>query len=240
MEQLKVDVLNDAYSKIRISGLTVNPNPSDLELSLNRLESIASELQDARGIALGYNFEDDPDPNSNSNLPKFAWDGISSLLATRLIPDFNKVVPPQLMAMTSASLSAISGKVARDRLNQINYPYRMPIGSGNRFWPRWSRFYYPTPIPPLESIQMLVGDTNSYIYSFEQYLNSGETISSFTALASSGITLNSSAIVGNTINYSITAVTALWQTLTLTITTSDGRVNVKVINIEVNDPVEVS
>lgn len=238
MEQLKVDLLNDAYSKIRISGLTVTPNPSDLELSLNRLESIMHEI-DARGISLGYNFEDDPDPNSNTNIPRFSSDGISSLLATRLIPDFNKVVPPQLMAMTNASLSTISGKVARDRLNQINYPSRMPIGSGNRFWPRWSRFYYPTPIPPLDSIQMTVGDVNSYIYSFEQYLNSGETIDSFTADPSAGITLNSSSIVGNTINYSITANTALWQTLTLTITTSDGRVNVKVINIEVNDPAEV-
>ena len=240
MEQLKVDILNNAYSKIRISGLTVNPNPSDLELSLNRLEDMMHELSEARGISLGFNFEDDPDPNSNTNIPRYASDGISTLLATRLIPDFNKVVPMQLMQMAAASMSGISGKVARDRLNQINYPYRMPIGSGNRFWPRWSRFYYPTPIPPLNSIQMTVGDTNSYIYSFEQYLNEGETISSFTANASAGITLNSSAIVGNTINYSITAVTALWQTLTLTITTSDSRVNVQVINIEVNDPVEVA
>ncbi len=43
MEQLKVDILNDAYSKIRISGLTVTPTPPDLELSLNRLESMMSE-----------------------------------------------------------------------------------------------------------------------------------------------------------------------------------------------------
>jgi hypothetical protein len=239
MEQLKVDILNDAYSKIRISGLTVTPNPSDLELSLNRLEAIMSEL-DVRGISLGYNFEDDPDPNSNTNLPKYSFDGISSLLATRLIPDFNKVVPPQLMLMSAASMCAISGKAARDRLNKINYPERMPIGSGNRFWPRWSRFYYPSPIPPVDSIRMLVGETNSYISSFEQFLNDGETISSFTIDSSSGITINSSSIVGNTINYSVSATLAALQTVTITITTSDARVLPRVISIEVDQPAEVA
>lgn len=235
MEQLKVNVISDAYSKLRISGLTVLPTPEDLELALSRLESMMAEL-DVRGISLNYNFEDDPDPNSLTNIPKFSFDGISSQLALRLVPDFNKVVPMQLMAMASASMSAISGKVAKDRLRQVQYPTRMPIGSGNRFWPRWSRFYYPTPIPPVESIQMLIGETNSYVYSFQQYLNEGETIDAFTAVPTDGITLNSSAIVGDTISYSITAVTGVWQTLTITITTSDNRVEIRVVNIQVNDP----
>jgi hypothetical protein len=240
MEQLKVDLINDAYSKIRISGLTVIPSPNDLELSLTRLENIMNELQDARGWSLGYNFEDDPDPNSYSNLPRSMSEGISSLLATRLIPDFNKIVPPQLMAMCSASLSGISGIVARNKMQQFNYPHRMPVGSGNFLWSRWARFYYPAPIVPLDSIEMLVGDINNYIFTFEQYLNDGEVIQSFTSDISDGLTINSSAIVGNTINYSLTATNDGLKTLKITITTDTGRVNIKPISINVTKPPEAN
>jgi len=49
IDALKVDRLSAAYSKLRISGLTVDPNPSDLELALNELENMMAELA-SRGI----------------------------------------------------------------------------------------------------------------------------------------------------------------------------------------------
>ena len=72
MEQLKVNIISDAYSKLRISGLTVLPTPEDLELALSRLESMMAEL-DVRGISIGYNFEDNPDPNSLTNIPRYSF-----------------------------------------------------------------------------------------------------------------------------------------------------------------------
>jgi hypothetical protein len=69
MSHTKVDLISGAYSKLRISGLTVQPTPEDLELALTRLENTMAEIEGARNICLGYNFEDQPDPNSVSNIP---------------------------------------------------------------------------------------------------------------------------------------------------------------------------
>jgi hypothetical protein len=235
MKNTKVDLINEAYSKLRISGLTVLPSPEDLETALTRLENMMSELE-VGGIQLEYNFEDDPDPNSVTNIPRFSFDGISSALAIRLIPDFNKVPSIQLLASAEASMSVISGKVAKDRLRQVQYPRRMPIGSGNRTWGRWARFYYPVAIPPVDSIQMLVGEINNYISSFQSYLKSTEDIDTFTVEVSGGLTLLSSSVVGDTVNFELQADTPIWQTVTVTIVTTEGREEIRVINVEVNSP----
>ncbi len=235
MKNAKVNLINDAYSKLRISGLTVLPSPEDLELALTRLENMMSEF-DTGGVQLGYNFEDDPDPNSVTNIPTFAYDGISSSLAIRLIPDFNKQPSIQLLSSAESSMSVISGVVAKNRLRQVQYPARMPVGSGNYLINRWARFYYPAAIPPVESIQMLVGEINTYIESFQSYLKTGEDISSFTVEVSEGLTLLSSAQVGDTINFELEAINPLWRTVTVTIMTTDGREEIRVINVEVKVP----
>lgn len=234
MKNTKVDLINDAYSKLRISGLTVLPSPEDLELALSRLENFMSELE-VSGIQLEYNFEDDPDPNSVTNIPRFSFDGIASALAIRLIPDFNKQPSLQLLSSAEASMSVIAGKVAKDRLRQVQYPRRMPIGSGNRLWGRWARFYYPVAIPPVGSIQMLVGEINNYISSFQSYLKSTEDIDTFAVEVTDGLSLLSSAVVGDTVNFEIQANNPLWQTVTITIVTTDGREEIRVINVEVKE-----
>lgn len=235
MKNTKVDLINDAYSKLRISGLTVLPSPEDLELALSRLENMMSEF-DVGGLQLQYNFEDDPDPNSVTNIPKFSADGISSQLAIKLIPDFNKQPSVQLLSSAEASMCVISGWVAKNRLRQIQYPARMPVGSGNFILNRWARFYYPSAIPPVESIQMLVGEINNYIESFQSYLKVAEDIASFTVEVSDGLVLLSSAQVGDTINFELQAINPLWRTVTVTITTTDGREEIRVINVEVKEP----
>ena len=60
----KADRINSAYSKLRISGLTVDPSPEDLSLALMTFENMMSELEMGRNICMDYNFEVDPDPNS--------------------------------------------------------------------------------------------------------------------------------------------------------------------------------
>ena len=67
---LKADVINRAYSKQRISGITSIPSSEDNELALETLEDLAHELEEARNICLGYNFEDEPDLNAPTNIAK--------------------------------------------------------------------------------------------------------------------------------------------------------------------------
>lgn len=232
----KVDIISGAYSKIRISGLTVLPSAEDLELALVRLENMMSELQETRSICLGYNFEDEPDPNSVTNIPSWAIDGIGSSLAIRLIPDFNKAVPQQLMSMAVGSLSSISGRVARDRLNQVNYPDRMPIGSGNTLYNRWYRFYRSPINPPntCDTNTINVGDINNYTEHYDSWLEDNEAILSYTIEWSSKITVTSDAQVGNDIDYVVRGDNASnWETVTIQVTSDLGRILTRVINFVV-------
>lgn len=243
MSHTKVDLISGAYSKLRISGLTVDPTPEDLELALTRLENMMSEFEGARNIALGYNFEDDPDPNSVSNIPRYSYDGIESNLAIRLVPDFNKEVAMILYSQASGSISAISGRVARDRMKQVPYPSRMPVGSGNWRYSRWYRFYHRGAVAPNDAatVYMITGDITDISESFESWLADGEALSSFATTVSSRLTLNSSAINGDSIDLNVTANSASeLETITIVVTSDAGRIITRVINFNITDPAQVS
>ena len=54
----KADLINGAYSLMRISGITVDPSADDLALALERLEDMAEEFA-GRNIITDYNFVDE-------------------------------------------------------------------------------------------------------------------------------------------------------------------------------------
>lgn len=233
MQTTKVDHISSAYSKLRISGLTVDPTPEDLELALTRLEDMIAEWNDTRNISFGYNFEDNPDPNSVSNVPRWANEGVSFCLAIRLIADFNKEVPPALYSSAAASMSAISGRAARDRLRRVQYPSRQPIGSGNRWLPRWQRFYSAVGQAPnnQSTYTMTKGDISDYSESFQSYLAEGEALQSFTITETSGLAVSSSALSGDSIAYTVSAASVgSGESVTIVATTDAGRIETRVIN----------
>ena len=143
---LKGDLVNGAYSQMRISGLTVNPSPEDNVLALRRLENMASEFY-GRNICTGYNFEDSPDADSSSGLDKKFWYSFECLLAVRLLSDFGKgtqqKVDPMLLKSASGGLSFLYSATASPR--EVQYPSRQAIGAGNSLrYHRYRRFYTPT------------------------------------------------------------------------------------------------
>ena len=93
---LKGDIINGAYSKLRISGITLQPSSKDNALALTILESMASEFY-KRNLCTGYNFEDEPDPGSLNGMDKAYWDAYKWMLALRLLPDFGKQATPSLI-----------------------------------------------------------------------------------------------------------------------------------------------
>lgn len=245
MAQLKVDRITAAYSKLRISGLTVIPNPSDLELALGELENMMAELA-SRGIEVGYNFEEVPDPNSDLNAPQEFWNMIATNLATRLIPDFNKEVSPVLYAQASQSLSMASNICARNRIRQVQYPSRMPIGSGNRLYARWQRFYsdfgeFPPNVP--STLFIMQGETNDFEESFAAYLRTDEYIRVFEVVADPGLSVVSSTLLDGVITYRLSApidlAVGVWQQVKISVTTTEGRVEIRVINFQVTPNVRV-
>lgn len=236
-QYFKVDVISDAYSRMRISGLTLEPTPEDLELALTRLEDMMA-MWESRNIIINYNFEDIPDPNTLTSVKAAYKNAMSSNLAIELIPDFNKEVPAVLYRQASASLDNVSGRVALERINQVPYPHRQPVGSGNSLrWNRWARFYRDYNYKPNVNMSetMFINDINDYMESFDAYLNQDEIIQSFDIQVDSGLSLENSSISSNgrEISYRIKAVNGNNEyhdrvsQVTIVVTTDQGRVNTR-------------
>ncbi len=178
---LKIDIIHDAYSEIRISGLTTNATPKELEYALIKLESMAAEWEDVRNVCVNYNLENEPDPNSGSGIKIGYRQAFSTNLAVRLISSFGKQVPPSLYGQAAQSFSGMSTSTAVVRETQ--YPERQPIGSGNSLrFNRWRRFYRKNPRAPIdcETEQINQGEINNYQLNLENYLDDGEEIDSYT------------------------------------------------------------
>ena len=235
---LKIDHINGAYSQLRISGLTVNPTPENIATALDRLESMMAEYEDNRGLCLGYNYEENPDPSTVSGVERRDRQMVETNLAMRLVPDFNKVVPLALSQQASQSYSAVSARVAKDRLRQVQPSSRMPVGSGHRYRERYQRYYHPEQLPPNECATniMVIGEIDNFAEDFTSYLD-GETIASFTIVGTTGTSIQSSSNTDTLVNYQVKAVdpapTGTFNKVVITVTTSTGRIKVREVNFEI-------
>ncbi len=237
----KVQIVNPAYEELRIWGITSNPTPSEKTMALERLEMMMWELFGQWNLAINYNFEQTPNLNSLCNVtPNYHWFMITNL-ATRLIAAFNKQVPPQLEAQAGQALSGAIGIHAFEVLQQIQPPARMPMGNGNTFrQPYWNRFMLPVNnAPNLPTTNYLIqGERQGYAEPFTDWLG-GNTISSFTIEADPMLTLISSAISGTSIIYTVSAPADTvsngpLQQVLITVTDSASRVEIRLVNFQVN------
>lgn len=238
-DNTKGDIINLAYSQLRIGGITTSPTAFDYATALDRLEDMASEYP---FCATGYFFEDEPAMATPHNVPRRLWQGFKACLAVRLMPDFGRGMKPDqlLMKQANAGLSAISAYVAK--IQPVQYPVRMPTGSGSRY-PSDSRFFSEESVAPISCAtkRMYIDDVQEFTESFAAYLRSGETISSFVITADTGLTVSGDAINGSGIDFTITA-TGSSETggdplleLKIVITTSDSRKNTRILNFELLD-----
>jgi len=234
---LKADIVNGAYSQLRISGLTVNPNPSDMNLALERLENMAFELV-SRNINLDFNFapgDEDPDPNADHNVPRVYHHMLETNLALRLVPDFNKTIPIILERQASQAMANASGVSARENLREVQYPHRQPRGSGNTNTRgnRFQRFFRPAVLPPAgtSTNEMVIGDIDNYFESFSAYLDNGETIESFVLTETDGLAITNATINDRRVNYTAEALDPATpspsQKVKIVMTTSTGRVETR-------------
>lgn len=186
----KVEHINSAYSKIRISGITINPTPEDTETALWRLEDLMWEFY-GRTLDFNYNFEDVPLSTSESGVDRIHHNMIASNLAMLLLPDFGKDATPELAGQARSSFSASSAVIARKRLQGVNYPNRMPIGTGNRNFGFRSRQYFPAAHPAVTDASNYVlkcGEIEDFEESFFDWLGD-EAIASYTISVEAGVTL---------------------------------------------------
>jgi hypothetical protein len=233
----KVDLINGAYSKARISGLTKSPTPDDLDLALVVLEDMMEEYF-GRNIDVDYFFEDSPDSNTPHNVERKYWNAIKALLAGRLLADFGKDPNDSLARQINSGFSFLSSSTAP--VKQTSYPSRQPTGAGNGRWNRYQRFYRTAAEAPLSATtnHMLIDDIDDFVEHFDAYLRDGETVSSYTIEADTGLTIVSSSLTSPDIDYQIQADGTSSETsseflqVKIVATTSLGRQETRIINFD--------
>lgn len=232
----KSRIINAAYAQMRISGLTVDPTPEDLELALDRLEDMCAELE-GRNLCLNYNFEDTPDPATQTGVDKKFNHMLKTNLAIRLIADFGQVTPPTLATQAVQSMSAASSMVAADNVREVSPSRRMPRGNGHRF-NRFRRYQNAESLPPndCDTNQIEVGEIQAYTEDFQTWLGT-ETISSFSIVADTGLTVTGGTNNDPIISYTVEAVDSntksVWQQVKITVTDSLGRKEIRIVDFEV-------
>lgn len=237
MSKLKIEHVNQAYQRIRISGLTVEAFPEETEIALVVQEDMMNEFR-SRNICSSYVFEEIPDPNTDSGVDSAYNNAMSANLAIRLLDYFGKRVPETLMRQATQALSNWSARSGKT--NMISAPRRQPKGSGNTFrfqnWLRYYRFEDDAPIS-CNTMELKVGETDSFSVSFAPYLLDSETIVSFTLDASKGVTIVSSAIStdSESIILECKGECAGNNPVVITITTSTPRINPETVYFNVTN-----
>lgn len=223
----KGELINGAHEQLRISGLTADATPKEKETALIMLEEMMAEYE-GRNICLEYLFEEEPDPDSTSNIAIQFNQMAKTNLAVRLIPVFGKSgqSSPALQDLKNQARQSLSNASARTAVTrQTNYPDRQPIGSGNSFrWNRWRRFYRPKDKAPISCAteQMKLNTTDRFIVSWANFLNDGETIDSFLISTTNGLTILDSQIQNDSteVYYRAEATICGEQIVTISIVTS--------------------
>ena len=245
MAQLKIDIIQQAYSRLRISGLTVNPTPGDVVLALGRMESMAA-MFNSRNITTEYRItaNGEPDPSEPTGLEQEFWEMFASNLAIQLAPDFGKEAPPLLVRQASTALSSASSFIASSTIRMVRPSHRTPLGDGStlRRGTR-QRFYRGSVLPPENSElnHMFVGDINDYKEDFTAYLRVDEVITNMDFLANYGLEIMETDNLSPFITYRVKAISQLnggpWQQVRIIVTTDLGRKTTRIINFEVAVPV---
>ena len=233
MSLTKVEHVLGAYSAMRISGLTSAPSPGDITTGLSELENMMNEFQ-SRNICSAYVFEDVPTPNTDSGISPEFNNATQKCLAVRLSPYFGKEAPQTIQRQATQALSNWSARSGKT--NMISPPNRQARGSGNNFrFPNWVRFYRTSEDAPIscDTFQLKVNEVDFFTVDFSGYLLDGATIVSFTTEVDNGIELVAIAQDVDKFNMECKGLTAGFNTITITITTSTGRINPEVINFSI-------
>jgi len=85
---------------------------------------------DGMGRRLGWAQEDEPNPDTPTNLPNWAIMGVSNSMAVYMCPFFEKQIHPSLMINSAIGMQTISDNTISN--TPIQFPNTMPLGQGNR------------------------------------------------------------------------------------------------------------
>lgn len=145
MATTKSDLVRSALKRLAVTGFDYEIDPEELKSGVITLEQMMAAW-DARGIKAGYQFADNPetaDINADAGVPDIAFMAITCSLAMELADTYGKVISQNLAMSAASGMNSLLAAIQHQP--QMQYPSRMPRGSGNtlRNW-RWRRFYRET------------------------------------------------------------------------------------------------
>lgn len=121
----KNDIIIEAFSKLKISGVTTVATPEDTHMALRRLAGIVGALQ----VDIGYIYPSqigDDDPSDDSGISIDAFDPLSTILAYSLAPDFGKEYSPLEKINADNKLCQLYTEIEGSK-----YPTTLPVGIAN-------------------------------------------------------------------------------------------------------------
>lgn len=135
MEILKIDIVNDAATKLRINGLTTTLSASEVSLLVNRLDAFVAGLP----WDIGYIYPDvygGSDVNEVSGIEPGALDSLSTLLADAISGDFGKQYDPRRVIDARSNLARQYVEIEGSK-----FPTTLPVGIANE-WPTFASSFY--------------------------------------------------------------------------------------------------
>jgi hypothetical protein len=234
---LKIDIVLAAYEELRISGLTSEPNPREIESAVRRLDNMILGWKN-KNLCPSYIRSEsysDIDPNQDSGLNDTDMFAIVANLAKNLCALFGKVCHMQTLIDAKEGYDNLFSAIVPERESD---PY-MPLGSGRPFGNTFAhRFKYQSndknAPDNCETFDLLVGQTDFFSVDFNRYLLDGNTIDSFTIDDGQGVEVIESTEVDGFINFEAKGLTAGFAPIKITVTsTPSGRIIPETINFNV-------
>jgi hypothetical protein len=188
----KIDLVLGAYKLIRISGLTSQAIPEEIEIGVQAADDLAGELSSTLNTGYIQPVEyGTSDPDDYSGLSSQTVGPFKKLLALELVDYFGKVVPISLATNAEKGMRSLEQLLVNVLPSQN--PGTLPLGSGNDYDYRSDRFY-PEPISDDGAIYRNTSDVFQLPIDWNQWLADLYDLSTVTYKADNGITLTNEAI----------------------------------------------
>lgn len=141
MAKTKGDIVRKALRKIGVasSATLTQVEPESMADALEDLEDMMAQW-DAEGIKIGYAFSvDPPQPDDDSMLPDWAWNGAALCLANQIAIDYQRPVTQDMK--TDAYEAKMAIRKAIVFVPSLARRNDMPMGQGNKSYMSRHRFY---------------------------------------------------------------------------------------------------
>lgn len=169
MQITKGSIVNGALSLMRISGITRQPTPTDVQDGLQVLDDYIEQLRED-GLAINWQSPDiygNSDPSDVSGITAGMAGALKKLMVVELCGYYGKEVPASVAMTAHAGMRTLEQILVQVPV-AVNPP-TLPFGSGNE-WGYRDRKFYDEPADNVDALYVFNGDILNYSHDFSEWL----------------------------------------------------------------------